>query len=523
MTSLSPSFIFRRANGSFGEVNCDPKDGEAAIHGTMANDYQGPRPRNVDRPYRNEDDEPSDCIYFLRRLRQSIYSSGPDRTHCSACAEPICHRQKALAGNDPDSHDRKAYHSLMMSPERVLRDLVTNNAVKPLKQAVAETLLEVFGQSLPADPDLTLPPPSSVCPATPTAFPYFSALPFEIRRMIWDLAMPSRVLVHSDLIQPCDQGIEGCYCPQPPSSKEPWRPDLFYTCFEARNMVESYACREELPQKTGILSEARLVATLDVVYFPWLGTQVAMAGKNTKYSTIKSSVSDGFGLHSILKSLPYGKWTYQLRTLLLPLPTVALDVGWIDKQHADTLAWIAGVDLEDEDGDVGGTSSASTATAASTALSSSSYLKHLQVVVADILVPVSVRLYRCSPAQRQLLLQSRDGDIPDLAGKDFTVLVDLYDDWRIDEVLSLQTEDPSSWRRYRHGSKETGWQTGLAGRIVNKAACHRCIQCTRTVWEARDWGRFGLHLGQRLQTLCRPMIVFSVILEFTDWRSEERR
>ncbi len=118
-------------------------------------------------------------------------------------------------------------------------------------------------------------------------------------------------------------------------------------------------------------------------------------------------------------------------------------------------------------------------------------LASVKVVVADILVPVRIPLGSESPLWAEAM------------GMDFTVLVDLYDDNRIEEILSLQSPPLSS--------------------PLNKAAKHRCIACTRRAWEDREWSAFGQIVGNKLKALSCPSIVFSVIAEFVrrdpDWQS----
>ncbi|CAK7202709.1 hypothetical protein SEUCBS139899_005436 [Sporothrix eucalyptigena] len=650
------ALAFRRADGSRREFFFDDSlrslPHPAASIFLLNRSPEASLPRNVLRPFRRTNDEPSSHIHFVRETRQSVCRDGQDRSRCSACHEKVT--GTAIPA-------KTAHRRFMMSPQRVFRDLIMSDVAEPLRPALREALFQAFNATMEAPqqqqvarplrkrslsqtqqqlqqfahlsmsrPLLPSPPPSptrpnqqedgdteysdnedydALCP--PTAFRYFSRLPYEIRRMIWEQALPFRVLLRDDIKQSTYRGVRHVFRPASHrySLELLWRSDLFHVCSEARRVVEAFhdsvknshqasssvegwPSPEEEPMAPLLrqtTTRTRLGAELDVLYYPWLGSE-SIHGHGGVRSTWTPARyhQEANGVHHIsnittpypswmskpdnitgdssssspsssssssrptsrrasaaatlpsapLSAVPYSYWATQLRLLQLPITTVALDVAWIDRGHADTIAWAAGVDLSEPevDGELENTSTAKEVIPPPTSL---------QVVVADILVPVRIRLERrtLTPPQRRLLRQhiapqpwidtrrhrrdagrqeaprvsttSSSSSSPlsscapsptsllsppptNLNGMDVTVLVDLYDDWRIEELLSLQSSN--------------------AGDILNKSAHHRCIACTRKTWETRDrdhWARnFGPLLGACLQKLCRPTIVFSIVLEF---------
>lgn len=613
-------------------------------------------PRNVLRPFRNRHGEPAADIGFIRETRQSVCRDGVDRNRCSECRRVVTSTAKTevktarskgksavteaksnpapAVSVTPTTEPAHRWH--MMSPQRVFRDLVMSDVAEPLQPNLRDALLDAFNgtvevqqsqrkkaqpkaqtnitPSIIGRPLLPSPPPSPTKavasnnpknedneedverPTTaPTEFHQFSCLPYEIRSMIWEQALPFRVLLREDLGPTTYRSVRRVFRPasHTHSIEMLWQSDLFHVCVEARqvvvaayggpkpNSVPKVIMSDDGPQPPlvrQITSPSRLQSGRDVLYYPWLGAEAIrehgsagfsggglwMLGRHhdqqqqqqsPHYQSHSPAVNDRSWMFKYdgptlrnrtspppptspapppITSVPYAHWASQLRLLRLPVPTVALDSLWIDRSHMDTITWAAGVDLsQDEDAvqDENGQEPVSPPTS-------------LQVVVADLVVPVRIRLDSqtgITPGQRRLLQQhiapqpwldgrsfqralgegagrpsasssaSIDTPSANLNGMDFTVLVDLYDDWRIEEILSLQL-----------GS------TDSESAALNKAACHRCIGCTRRDWEARgienksshggnSWtNKFGPLLGVVLQKMCRPTIVFSVVLSFVD-------
>ncbi|KAL1895092.1 hypothetical protein Sste5346_005514 [Sporothrix stenoceras] len=620
-------------------------------------------PRNVLRPFRNRHGEPAADIRFIRETRQSVCRDGVDRSRCSECRRAVTSTTKtevktttkakgksaaiaeispntvpttttpAVASATPEPEPAHRWH--MMSPQRVFRDLVMSDVAEPLQPNLRDALLDAFNATVDLQqlqtrkvqsdtppktpfnlgrPLLPSPPPSptkavasespideegTVETTAPTEFHYFSCLPYEIRRMIWEQALPFRVLLREDLQSTTYKSVRRVFRPasHTRSIEMLWQSDLFYVCTEARRVVEAaYGGPKHNSPPTVIMSDdgpqpplvrqitspARLRSGRDVLYYPWLGAEAIREHSSAGFSggglwvlgrhhdQQQQQQSPYYHGHSSaanncswmfkydgsaprnrtspppltapapITSVPYAHWASQLRLLRLPVSTVALDAAWIDRSHMDTITWAAGVDLsQDDDTQDEGNGEEPVAAPVS-----------LQVVVADLIIPVKIRLDLQSGitlAQRRLLQQhiapqpwldarsfqrllvegrgrpassssssssSQQGPIEapsaNLNGMDFTVLVDLYDDWRIEELLSLQTINMDE------------------DSVLNKAACHRCIACTRREWEARStenrsrtggnsWtNKFGPVVGQLLQNLCRPTIVFSVVLSFVD-------
>ena len=560
-----------------------------------------------------------------------------------------------------------------MSPQRVFRDLVMSDVEEPLRPALRDALLHAFNATaeasqaatqpwktrpqIPANPwlqqqsvktsmsrpPLPTPPPSpSELPSkgevavehgktggvSATEFHFFPLLPYEIRRMVWEQALPTRVVLRNDLDQSSYRGVRHTFRPasHTHSIEVLWRSDLFYACTEARRVVEAYydGAREgnrntrnkkkesASEDKTAPLvrettNSALLEAGLDVLYYPWLGSQshhgqggagLWVSGRHNHDLHQQGGVSGIEGMHPLwmsasmdasqattsrkrsmaaslaaapINDVPYSYWASQLQILRLPVKTVALDAAWVDRGHPDVIAWAAGVDLTeqpgadggDEEEKGGGEEKQEEKEQELPVLPPTS----LQLVMIDLVVPVCIRLDdskdTLTPDQRRLLQHhitpqswtdartyrrdmerlsgasltpesftppspssssssssspSSSSSSPSVAlpllqplinlnGMDFTVLVDLYDDGRIEEILSLQTAA---------SEHDQQTQTTEACAVLNKSALHQCIACTRRAWEARDsnaWAaKFGPLLGAYLRKLCRPTIVFSVVL-----------
>lgn len=607
-------------------------------------------PRTVLRPFRRDNGEPAAEIRFIRDTRQSVCRDGVDRSRCSGCRRTVTTTTTTTttmaAPTSPstttptvpaaDATTRAPHRWHMMSPQRVFRDLVMSDVAEPLQPVLRDALLHAFNgtveveqqpQKRKAQPKQTAPshlgrpllpssPPTKASVQgdtktdnhqAPTEFRYFSCLPYEIRRMVWEQALPFRVLLRDDLAPTNYRSVRRVFRPASHTHtiEMLWQSDLFYVCAEARRVVEAAYGGSKggsppnaipldddgaLPALVRhITSPTRLRSGLDVLYYPWLGAEairdhghVGFGGAGLwvpgrhheqqsqhhhhhQHHNLHGHSSAGTGTNSRawmskyesasprnrtpspsssaaapITSVPYGYWASQLRLLRLAVSTVALDAAWIDRAHPDIIAWAAGVDLslEDDDSDDENNDTKKTVAAPTS----------LQMIVADLLVPVRIRLETTSAgitsAQRRLLQEhivpqpwldarsflralressdqppsssaaassttSTDPLSTNLNGMDFTVLVDLYDNWRIEELLSLQGNGD--------GSVD----------VLNKAALHRCIACTRRAWEARNtedshsggnsWTtKFGPLLGTHLQRLCRPTIVFSVVLSFDD-------
>ncbi|EPE08225.1 hypothetical protein F503_01008 [Ophiostoma piceae UAMH 11346] len=580
-------------------------------------------PRNVMRPYRQDNDEPAEPILFVRETRRSICSDGQARSRCSKCKQAITTHPNT--GGERETNTCKGF---MTSPQRVFRDIIMTDAGEPLRPAVRDALLGAFSQENRETEE-------------ESTFHCFSLLPFEIRRMIWEAALPSRVLLREDLCHTTYRGIRKTFRPgnHVHTIEELWQSDLFYVCVESRRVVTALvrgagpsteAVRPATPMQPLMMSvttRTKLRTGLDVLYYPWLGSKKAQdrggggpirhgppymalpdasppphayahnhptsrgsfqapaSAASVCSSSLQPAVSHrgytGMGVYCMpglyqaqrqsqfqgrgqgqgqdaeseegpescrachpptksattgstsrakqtsssiapypINSIPYGHWASQLRILRVPATTVALDIAWIDKQHPDTLAWAVGVDLSEPlDRD-----------------RNERYAQPkpvppecLQVVLADITIPVHISLDNCSsPEQRQLLQRhiyahpttatmasyrvakkgesdagSEQDSLVNLNGKDYTILVNLYDDRRMEELVSL-ARDPD-------GGHE----------ILNKSALHRCIGCTRRAWEARSstsptaWSsQFGDLVGGHLQKICRPTILFTIVLVF---------
>lgn len=647
------TLAFRRADGSRREFVFDDRLSSLPLPAAsvfLDRPAAPPVPRNVARPFRRDNDEPAAHIYFLRASRLAVCRDGRDRGWCSQCDAAVTNASAAAAAP-------------IMAPQRVFRDLLMSDAAEPLRPALRDALLCAYDATVAARPEphrrsrrprrhdrqtsqplrqqlaqmaVSGPPGAQgqnehtgkgkaadkggegdgpCCPAA-AAFPQFARLPYEIRRMIWERALPTRVLFRDDLAPTRYRGVRRVLRPagHTHSLELLWRSDLFYVCSEARRVVLAFrdgvghtmsrAARhpgpgqawppppsrpseddeddEDLvPLLRRPASRARLQAGLDVLYYPWLGTEsLHCRGGSASHLgwlrrrshqgyappepppllppptqlqqqqlSVHRGVADPSWLPKLahpgapssafprthvaeaaatlatapISAVPYGRWASQLRLLRLPAATVALDAAWLDRAHPDTIAWAAGVDLAAADDEGNGDAGDDEAQAAVPPPSV------LQVVVADLLIKVRVCLDSpaLAPAQRRLLRQhiapqplvgacrrdhgraassaasdtapsSSPGPAPAtyLNGMDFTVLVGLYDSRRIEELLSLDGD----------------------AKVLNKAALHRCIACTRRAWEARDrqWAAtFGPLLGAHLQALSRPAIVFSVVLWFS--------
>ncbi|ERT00324.1 hypothetical protein HMPREF1624_03695 [Sporothrix schenckii ATCC 58251] len=666
------------SNGSSGSSdnsgsNSRHSHGHGYGHSYSRRPTPAPLPRSVLRPFRRDNGEPAADIRFVRETRQSVCRDGVDRSRCCECRRRVTSTSTQEAKLEAPA--TPPYRRYRMSPQRVFRDLIMSDAAEPLPPRLRDALLHAFNatverQSLqhtqkrkaqtstrpPAQLDRQLlpsPPPASMviagdqivagAPAALAEFHCFSRLPHEIRVMIWEQALPFRVLLREDLASTTYRSIRRVFRPASHvhTIEMLWQSDLFYVCVEARQVVEAsfggdtfrYRAsstaattgddRPPSPLVRCITSPSRLRSGRDVLYYPWLGVEATrdhasggfggggpwtlardpvqqqhhhhhhrhhhqaahgypLAGTSSNIRTRMSKYDNGRHTSSsppatdadtiaTLASVPYGYWASQLRHMRLPVKTVALDATWIDRGHPDTISWAAGVDLsqDEEDGqDEGDSREDEPAGETMTAPTS------LQVVVADLHVPVRIRLGSSdrtsgatgptsmntsgiTPAQQHLLRQHMapqpwqdarsfqraldHGPRPqptlsastsaaattttplstNLNGMDFSVLVDLYDDWRIEELLSLQgTGDPDPDMDDGHDTHDS---------VLNKAALHRCVACTRRAWEARSAGdrdcpdgvsswttKFGSVLGAHLQKLCRPTIVFSIVLSFVD-------
>ncbi|CAK7208893.1 hypothetical protein SBRCBS47491_000252 [Sporothrix bragantina] len=663
------ALAFRRADGSRREFFFDDSirslPQPAASLFLLNRSPTATLPRNVLRPFRRDNDEPASRICFVRETRQAVCRDGQDRSRCSACKRKVTDTTDMTDTTTSETASRH-YRWSMMSPQRVFRDLVMSDVAEPLRPALRDALLQAFNSTVeapqakqttqtaqsrsttPQSPTqrrlqqftqlslsrspLPSPPPSPTTPRHaeldthkdtltdnktpyPTEFRYFPLLPYEIRRMIWEQALPTRVLLRDDLGPSTYRGVRRVFRPasHTHSIDMLWRSDLFHVCTEARQVVQKYQDRtrkrgddnESKPsddQSTPLLRHAtnnmRLKAGLDVLYYPWLGSEsihghsgggLWMSGRHyhgtqngphhndegaypshpswiskmdASYTTTGriSSVTATLGAATI-SAVPYGHWASQLRMLRLPVTTVALDAAWIDRGHPDTIAWAAGVDLSEPDASGDGEDGQDTDASADEPMPPPT---SLQVVVADIVVPVRIRLDHdtLTTEQRRLLRQhitpqswadvrnyrremegpteallvpgsssssssptsssSPSSDTPpsppptNLNGMDFTVLVGLYDDGRIEELLSLQAAS----------DKTKQLSDAKPSTVLNKSALHRCIACTRRAWEAHNtkfWAaKFGPLLGAYLQKLCRPTIVFSVVLAFDGGEDEGR-
>ncbi|CAK7211202.1 hypothetical protein SCUCBS95973_001053 [Sporothrix curviconia] len=660
------ALAFRRADGSRREFFFD--DSIRSLPQPVASLFLLNRsppatlPRNVLRPFRRDNDEPASPICLVRETWQAVCRDGRDRSRCSVCRSKVTKTAASETASTASQH----YRWSMMSPQRVFRDVVMRDVAEPLRPELRDALLQAFNATIEATqepptrqtrqtkaqkprprsptqhrlqrfsqlsisrPSLPSPPPSptrlpgekkqavafpsesgsTLTPPPLTEFRYFPFLPYEIRRMVWEQALPTRVLLRDDLGPSTYRGVWRVFRPasHTHSIEMLWRSDLFYVCAEARRVVEAYrdGSRKGGDNYENKTSEAqtapflryttnrtRLQASLDVLYYPWLGSaslrrhggggiwtsgwhynhdarQGTQQGNNESTRPPWVSKMDaGYAMRSgtspevatlasaPIPAVPYGCWASQLRILCLPITTVALDAAWIDRGHPDTIAWAAGVDLSEPEADEKEGEGDGDGESESEPISPPT---SLQVVVADIVVPVRIRLDHdaLTPGQRRLLRQHitpqlwadtchyrREMDGPteaslmpgpsssssssfssasslslsstiappkppltNLNGMDFTVLVDLYDDGRIEELLSLQT-----------ASNQTQLPPNTERPIVlNKSALHRCIACTRQAWEARSsktWAdKFGPLLGAHLEKLCRPTIVFSVVLAF---------
>ncbi|KIH91255.1 hypothetical protein SPBR_01419 [Sporothrix brasiliensis 5110] len=627
-----------------------------------------PLPRSVLRPFRRDNGEPAADIRFVRETRQSVCRDGVDRSRCCECRRRVTSTSKQEAKLEAPT--TPPYRRYKMSPQRVFRDLIMSDAAEPLPPRLRDALLNAFNATVerqspqhaqkrkaqpstrpPAQLDRPLlpsPPPTSTATAgdkivagTSVAlaeFHCFSRLPYEIRVLIWEQALPFRVLLREDLASTTYRSIRRVFRPASHvhTLEMLWQSDLFYVCVEARRVVEAAFGGDTFRYRASstaatvgddgppsplvrcITSPSRLRSGRDVLYYPWLGVEAIrnhassgfggggpwtlardhvqqqhhhhhqaahgypLAGASSNIRTWMSKYDSGRRTSSsppasdadtiaTLTSVPYGCWASQLRHMRLPAKTVALDATWIDRGHPDTIAWAAGVDLsQDEEDDQDEGDGREDKPARETVAAPTS----LQVVVADLHVPVRIRLGSSdrtsgttgptptntngiTPAQQHLLRQhiapqpwqdarsfQRALDhgprsqpslsastsaaatmatplSTNLNGMDFSVLVDLYDDWRIEELLSLQgASDPDPDVDDGHDTHDS---------VLNKAALHRCVACTRRAWEARSAGdrdcpdggsswttKFGSVLGAHLQKLCRPTIVFSIVLSFVD-------
>ena len=556
-------------------------------------------PRNVLRPYRQDNDEPADPVLFVRETRRSICSDGQGRSTCSECKRVVS-----------DSGTR-LLQGFRMAPLRVFRDMIMTDAGEPLRPAVRDALLGAFAHGIKAAKETK----------EERTFHCFSLLPFEIRRMVWEAALPSRVLLREDLCQTTYRGIRKALRPgdHAHTIEELWQSDLFHVCVESRRVVTAlvrgagpgteagHPATPMHPLVRNVTTRAKLRSGLDVLYYPWLGIKKAQdrggggpirhgppymapadapllshtsahshptsrgasrapsvaaavfspslqpAATHPAYAGMgvycmpglyhgqdaeseqgpepcrachppKKSPAAGGGSSSIapypINSIPYGHWASQLRILQAPATTVALDMAWIDRQHPDTLAWAVGVDLSEP-------------LHGQYAQPKPVPPECLQVVLADITIRVHIDLGKASCLEQRRLLQrhvyahptamasyrvptsdgaSDDGSgeqdgLTNLNGKDYAVLVDLYDDGRIEELLSLVVG----------GADADG-----SDAVLNKSARHRCIGCTRRAWEARSsstsptsWSRqLGDVVGGHLQKICRPTILFTIVLAF---------
>ena len=230
--------------------------------------YRDPaaRPRYLHRLFRADDDEPAEGMGYSQKEKLFVCNDGKMRSTCSTCGRSVhtLASTRHIAQEEQNRDDEiSAYRRI--SPRRVLRELLVSEVSESLNPQTQEALLAAIDQS--STSNCSQPPDSPALGGNFDTFPSFSALPFELRHVIWEMALSGRVLQSADVVGPLRRETASTQTARQ-SPYQTYRNDLFHVCTESRRVVDEY---ENRGRRIGMTSEARLRASLDVLYCPWMG------------------------------------------------------------------------------------------------------------------------------------------------------------------------------------------------------------------------------------------------------------